>query len=172
MDKFVYTAIFGDYEELKDPLVMTPGWKYICFTDQPLKSDKWMVLPLEQTEETSLLQARMVKLAGWQLLEAKHTMWIDGSFTINCDLNEWWDKYYKGGMTCIQHPIRNCFYKEAEACIKHKRGNAELIQKQVNQYLEEGLPRDNGIISSGILMREKHPLVGMICNQWYEAIRP
>jgi hypothetical protein len=43
MDKVIYTAIFGPYEELKEPTVITPGWKYICFTDQPLKSNVWNV---------------------------------------------------------------------------------------------------------------------------------
>jgi hypothetical protein len=33
--KAVYTFIFGDYDDLKSPTIMTPGWDYICFTDDP-----------------------------------------------------------------------------------------------------------------------------------------
>jgi hypothetical protein len=97
-------------------------------------------------------------------------MWIDGSFQINCDLNEWWNKHFKAPFTCIEHPIRDCFYREADACIRHKRGNSELIHRQAEAYLAEGLPKHNGIISSGILMREHNDEVMKICQQWYEEV--
>ena len=28
-----YTVLSGDYDTLKKPTVITPGWKYVCFTD-------------------------------------------------------------------------------------------------------------------------------------------
>ena len=41
--KVIYTAIFGDYDTLKEPLVITPGWKYICYTDQDFESKVWEI---------------------------------------------------------------------------------------------------------------------------------
>src|SRR2546422_511368 len=44
MRKAVYTFIFGGYDDLKSPAIFTPGWDYICFTDDPtLRSDIWDV---------------------------------------------------------------------------------------------------------------------------------
>lgn len=31
--KVCYTVISGSYDGLKEPRYVTPGWKYICFTD-------------------------------------------------------------------------------------------------------------------------------------------
>ena len=31
--KICYTCITGKYDALIEPLVVTPGWKYVCFTD-------------------------------------------------------------------------------------------------------------------------------------------
>jgi len=31
--KVVYTCISGNYDTLRDPSYVTPGWEYICFTD-------------------------------------------------------------------------------------------------------------------------------------------
>ena len=44
MRKAIYTFIIGNYDTLKTPGVMTPGWDYICLTDNPtLKSTIWDV---------------------------------------------------------------------------------------------------------------------------------
>ena len=37
----VYTVITNDYDTLRDPRVVTPGWRYVCFSDQPIESDVW-----------------------------------------------------------------------------------------------------------------------------------
>ncbi len=40
----VYTAIFGDYDKLRDPRERLPNVQYVCFTDNPrLKSSVWQV---------------------------------------------------------------------------------------------------------------------------------
>ena len=36
-----YTCITNKYDNLKDPRVVTPGWKYICYSDEQQKSDIW-----------------------------------------------------------------------------------------------------------------------------------
>ena len=54
--KVVYTCISGNYDTLKDPTVVTPGWEYICFTDQKVISNVWTIRPLpkEIVEDKSL----------------------------------------------------------------------------------------------------------------------
>ena len=40
----VYTAIFGDYDDLYEPMVKPDNVDYVCFTDsKTLKSDVWDV---------------------------------------------------------------------------------------------------------------------------------
>ena len=33
--KVVYTYIFGKHDWLRHPNFVTPGWRYVCFTDTP-----------------------------------------------------------------------------------------------------------------------------------------
>jgi len=50
-----YTVLSGDYDNLKNPKVVTPGWKYVCFTDQDnVKSDIWEIRDLPTKYEESL----------------------------------------------------------------------------------------------------------------------
>lgn len=41
MKKVVVTYIFGKYDTLKDPTVLTPGWDYLCFSDLGLSTKVW-----------------------------------------------------------------------------------------------------------------------------------
>lgn len=161
-----FTAIFSDYEELKEPAVITSGVNYICFTDRDFKSDVWIVV--KATPETNpVLKAREIKLT-W--IPDGKSIWCDGSFRINCDLNEFWNKHFISPMTVIQHPLRNCVYKEADACVKNKRGDFGNIFNQIHKYELEGLPADNGLIQSGILMRENTDEVREFCDLWWKQI--
>ena len=53
--KVCYTVLFGDYEELKEPTIISDGWRYVCFTDQPLKSDVWEIVTVKITEDAQVM---------------------------------------------------------------------------------------------------------------------
>lgn len=167
--KTVYTAIFSPYEELKEPTVVTPGWQYLCFTDQPFVSNAWQIIPRPMLPEGAQRTARYYKLMFHRHIDTEDSLWVDGSFTINTDLNEWW-KRFRVPFTCIQHPVRNCFYTEAEACFNYKLDAPALIQKQINHYRRAGLPPNNGMISSGILMRRMDQKVIDFCDVWHDQV--
>lgn len=167
--KTVYTAIIGNYEELKEPLVITPNWKYVCFTDQPLTSATWnikQVTPIQSASRT----ARQIKLLFHNYIKEKYSLWIDASFQINCDLNIWWQRF-QAPFTVIKHPMRSCVYKEAEYCRQAARGNVEQINRQIARFYKEKIPAQSHLIQSGILMRERTPAVIKFCEQWYEELQ-
>jgi len=167
--KTVFTAVFGPYDDLKTPLVVTPGWRYICFTDQPFKNDVWEVIQRPLMPEGAPRTARFYKIMFHRHIESEDSLWIDASFIINCNLDEWW-KRFKEPITCVKHPIRNDVYSEAQACIDQRRGDGRTIMKQVELYWKIGLPKNNGLIASGILMRQmKQPVID-ICDLWWRHL--
>ena len=151
MDKVCYTAIFSDYEELKEPTIITPGWEYYCFTDQPLKSDVWQIVPMEVID-TPQRTARWVKIMGW--IDWKYSMWIDASFQINKNLNDWWAERFSTPFSCAKHPLRNDIYHEIRSCLVNGRADGDKVIKQEQRYKQLNVPQHNGIITSGILLRE------------------
>lgn len=160
----VFTAIIGPYEDLKEPLVVTPHWQYICFTDQPFKSNIWDIRQVHAGDPQRT--ARQYKI-----LNPLHAeMYIDGSFTINCDLNEFWNKYYKPPFSVPIHPFRDCVYEECATCVMNKRGNNRDIQAQMHAYKMMKMPRHNGLISSGVLLRNDSVLVKEWCEKWYNEL--
>jgi hypothetical protein len=165
--KVIYTALFSNYEELKEPRVITPGWKYICYTDQDLKSDTWNIVKVDVTGDPQK-QARYYKLTQWTKWE--QSIWIDASFIIDTDLNLWWQKHFDKGFSAPKHPLRNCVYIEALDCIISKRGNKEEVKAQSEEYKRLGVPAKNGVIQSGLLMRENKPEVIELCEEWWKEL--
>jgi hypothetical protein len=165
--KVIYTALFSNYEELKEPRVITPGWKYICYTDQDLKSDTWNIVKVDVIGDPQK-QARYYKLTQWTKWE--QSIWVDASFIIDTDLNQWWEKNFDKGFSAPKHPLRNCVYIEALDCIISKRGNKQEVQAQSEEYKRLGVPAKNGVIQSGLLMRENKPEVIELCEEWWREL--
>lgn len=166
----IYTAIFSDYEKLKEPMVITPGWRYVCYTDQPFTSNVWEIVSSPSlTHNDPIRHARAFKILPLDI-ECDKSIYIDGSFSINCDLNEYWAKHFRSPMTVISHPIRQDIYDEAIACIRNGRGNERDIGRQISKYKSEGMPEHNGLIQSGIILRENTEQVRLFCKLWFEQI--
>lgn len=163
--KTVYTALFGNYEELKEPTIITPGWRYICITDQPLQSDVWEIINVPVMMEDPRRTARYYKIM-FHCINARYSLWLDASFKITCDLNTWWEKRFVAPISFPKHPLRNCVYREGHACIGNGRGEEQLIRKQLQKYYGT-VPECAGIVTSGIMMREQTPEVMDLCERWW-----
>lgn len=169
MKKVCYTALFGDYEELKPVKVVSEGWKYICFTDQPITSDVWEIRQVTGVEEFGAqLLARYYKIMEW--VDWEHSIWVDSSFVIDTDLNKWWQDHFKGGLCAASHPLRDCVYNECLDCIIAQRGDKVQVQNQMAEYKALGVPAGNGLIQSGILLRENTDQVIHLCEKWWAEL--
>lgn len=177
MSKVIYTAIFGPYDDLNEPTVISEGWKYICFTDQPLQSKVWEIMhvpvPPDMTAQRFARWHKITQWSQWPL-----SMWLDASFQINMDLNLLWGNYFRSPFTAPKHPLRTCVYHEIESCIanyhrEHADGEKQtvLLTAQKEAYLTAGVPRfGNNIITSGLLMREATPGCIELCDEWWKEL--
>jgi hypothetical protein len=165
----IYTAIFGPYDDLKEPFVITPGWRYICYTDQDFQSDVWEIRKVPVMDCGPAKTARYYKIMPHKHIEDELTIWIDGTFAINTDLNEWW-KRFTAPFTAVKHPFDNCIYTDAQACIDSGRGEKDLLQRQIALYKAIGVKRNKGLIASGVLMRQRCGVVNQFCNTWWSQV--
>lgn len=166
----LFTAIFGKYDDLKPVKNPTPEWKYICFTDQPLQSDVWRIVqcPLFGGPRRT---SKLYKIMFHEFVEDPISMWVDASFIPNCDLNAWMDNRYQAPFTLMQHPRRNCVYQEALACIKNRRDNPQTIREQINRYRKFGLPVNNGMAATGIMIRERNDETIAFAKLWFQELQ-
>jgi len=171
----VYTAITGNYDHLMDPLYVNENFDYICFTDdQSLKSDFWEIRLMEDLNLDNIKKARRYKvLPHVYLKEYNCSLWVDANFQIRDNLEDYINEYIgNSSMICFDHPYRNCIYQEAEICIAIKKDSASAINPQINKYKNENYPKEQGLISSGLLFRRHNdPDVIKLMNDWWNEIR-
>jgi hypothetical protein len=167
--KTVYTAIFGNYDDLKEPAVISKGWKYVCFTDQDFKSDVWEVMKVPVMPCGPSKTARYYKIMFHKVIETELSLWVDGTFLINVNLNQWWKKF-KSPFTAIKHPFDDCIYTDASACINLGKGDKKMIERQIALYKALGIQKNRGLISSGILMRQRVGVVNEFCKTWWRQV--
>jgi len=176
MKKCVYYAIMGEYDNLKNPKFITPGWDYLCFTNnRELKSDIFEMIYIDDKLGDAKL-SRKVKINFHKYVKNYDlSIYIDGNIQVVGNL----DKFLKDtdieddeiDFVLAKHPYRKCIYKEAIACDIGKKDSPEVMQEQIAKYRKEGYPKKNGLVACSILIRkhgrshlEKH------CELWWNEV--
>lgn len=170
----VYTAIMGDYDELKDPLFVSDDIKYVCFTDdKKLKSNVWEMRYVEKSEN-SKLQVREYKILPHKFFpEYETSIWVDASFDIRGDLREFASQYQnKSNMLFFPHIERKCIYEEAAECMtRHLDENSKLLE-QINKYMNSGYPINQGLVFCGCIVRNhKKKNVIKLMEDWWKEVQ-
>jgi ABC-2 type transport system ATP-binding protein/lipopolysaccharide transport system ATP-binding protein len=177
--RVVYTAILGDYDDLKTPRHVAEGWDYVCFTDNPdLKSDFWQI---RRCEKAALIESgalhidnprrlgKFLKMKPHLLLPTyDESLWVDGSFEIVGDINEYIGTYLRDAdMLCFSHPERDCIYDEAATCVAGGFALRSEADKQMSKYREVGIPEHFGLIAGGLLYRKHTDKLAELNDLWY-----
>jgi hypothetical protein len=175
--KAVYTFIFGDYDSLKPPAVLTPGWDYICFTDDPtLRSDVWDVR-LSARDQGDIRLGNKKYAGKHKILFHRYLKDYDLSLSmaadveLNCNLDDLMRNYFRDGddMMICRHDVRDCIYDEAEVCKTLALDDPERVDEQMQRYRGLGYPAHNGLYSSGIIARwHDRPNVQEMTELWWQ----
>ncbi len=159
--KCIYTFIIGEYDTLKEPTNITPGWDYICVTDNPnLKSKNWRIIQiLDEDKQVQPLKRRaMLVMIGYKkYLKNKYDIivTIGGQMVINTNLDKFLDKYgYESSYDAclLKHPDRNCIYEEGKVIIQLKKDTKENIKTHVEIYNQKNYPKNNGLYATGVMI--------------------
>lgn len=170
----IYTAIFGDYDNLSDP-PYSNECDFVCFTDnQKLQSNVYKIVVGPSNYLDPRKSAKIYKIRPDLFLqEYDYSVWIDGSVVIKDK------KFYKFAykiikkydMAFLKHPDRNCLYNEADACINLQKDDAQKIIKQTERYKKDNYPTRNGLIAGGVIFRNnKSRKVQEINENWWDEI--
>lgn len=154
----------------------TPGWDYVCFTDNRLLLERkgiWEIRLIQDSSLDHVRLARKVKILGHAYLpDYDLTIWCDSNIKVNCNLDIFLSNYHKidHDFSVMQHPERRCIYQEAGACTQRKKDNFYVIKSQINRYKKESYPIMNGLVATGILIRPKNEKIQYFMTRWWEEV--
>jgi hypothetical protein len=169
----VYTAIFGNYDDLKEAPKIR-GCDFLCFTDNvDLKSNTWKIIRRKNVFDNAVLDAKLYKILFYKFVgEYEMSLWIDGSMQLKAiDMGYLAEKYLaKNNLAVFKHPERNCVYQEADICVDLQKDKEAVIRKQMDKYKKDNYPCDNGLISGGFILRKNEIDVKNFCDKWWEEV--
>lgn len=173
-NKFVvYTALFGNYDNLIDPIKKFEGCDFICFTDQRhIKSDIWDIRIIDEIDLPSNMMNRKYKILPHLFLsEYESSMYVDSNIKILKNPIDLANKYLKQyNFVMPKHFSRNCIYREAAECVSIGKTDNFETNKQMDFYLTQGFPKDYGLGENNILLRAHNDqtVIDLMDDWWYE----
>ena len=191
----IYTAIYGDYDDLKEQPRQTLDCDFLCFTDNSsVQARGWEVAYRPGAPEMHpRMQAKYYKLMNHKIFAPPRrwwpfnggtgrrrydfTIWIDGSVRLKSEsfVEEMIGFLGKYGMAMFVHPERDCIYAEAQVCLHPDflKYRGLPIREQVESYKFEGYPEHNGLMAAGLILRDmrRRELHQINEDWWQENLR-
>lgn len=163
----IYTVIMSMYDSLKVPNFIEPGFDYICFTDnKELKSDFWKIRLIEKS---GVKAQREIKILAHKFLpEYDLTVYIDGNMTLNKSIADLVD--IGADWIIKQHPVRRNIYQEGVRVIQLKKGDANVVNRQLRKYILKGFNKSI-LFETGFMIRRNVPKVNEVCEAWWEQVK-
>lgn len=169
----VYTAIYGNIDNLKDPLHPSKKCDYVCFTDRrDFRSSIWDIQLCEPSDVDPTRSAKLFKMLPHNYFPHQVSLYIDGTILLQTpDI----DKF-------IRENIRNNHFvifgdpnlRSIDELVDHfKRNNkifANAAQNQYETYRSEGFPPTHQMVKGGVLLRQPHreDVIGFEKDWWLE----
>ena len=181
MSTIIYTVITGNYDTIKQPLVVEEGVEYILFTNNPEIKDAgvWKVvqIPSEQWQgrterENNILLSRKVKMLPHEYLPevAEWSIYIDADMVIKRPLTELLNNLHLETLfTACRHSYCKSVQEEIADLIVKNMVRQEQVQLQWNKYKEWGFKDDLGISENGLLIRRHNDArLAQLMELWWE----
>lgn len=154
----VYTIIIGNYDDLKEPEIVSRDFDYICLTDRDdLTSPIWKFIKVicNRKKPPKRCAARLITYPFDYLKDYELSVRINGNMSICCDISDFVRRTLPAdkSIAIMRNPKSDCVYIAAQNVIRAKKDNPEIVNKQMEKYRREGYPEHNGLLSSQVLIR-------------------
>lgn len=162
----IYTAIFGGFDKLHPPEVVSPHLRYVCYTDDSTN----VALHVETVVELPRFSCPN-RSAKWYKLHPPpgDTLWIDGGYQVLSDPTPWLEGLTADVGLC-GHAARACPYMEGKTVKRWRPAEGAILAKQLKRYRKEGLPPHFGLWEGGCIFRRDTPAVAEFNALWWSEI--
>lgn len=152
----VYTALFGEYDELRSPTYMPAGVKFICFSDRARDVAGWEVRIIDLDLKSPAMKNRLLKLLPYDYLEDFDcSLYIDANVVLLADPLAVYHRWLEGKpFVAWSHPDRSGVYEEIEAILVGLRHSPAALLDQHRYFRESTVPERTGLIDASFLWRD------------------
>lgn len=170
----VYTAIFGRKDLLHDPIgyIEDDNIDYFVISESEVNSKIYQLVRKEIVYSDITKNARYYKLFGLKSFSSyDYVIWHDANLQIRHTYVRTLIKTLNGkSISTFKHLIRSCVYEEAMACISYKKDDPIKIFRQILNYFLNGLPANNGLYGTAILVKDNSKDWHKWTESWWKEI--
>lgn len=169
----VYTCITGGYDRLLPPEYLDLDVDYICYTDSDCETyGIWELRELPWADYDNTRSARFVKMNPHLLLkDYDYAIWIDSNILLRCPSENLIESVGANPLATFKHPLRDCVYDEAEACIAAGKDEHDVVSQQVKSYENMGFERGAGLYETNVICHNlKSPKHSKLMDTWWKEL--
>lgn len=172
----IYSAIFGDKDEIKKPLnyEKDDNIDYFLITDnENSNSYNYQIIFKKPIYDDITKNARFYKINGLEIFKSyDYVIWHDANIQMihNKILNITKFAQFKG-LAFFRHSERNCIYDEAIKCIELEKDYPFKILKQVYSYYNAGIKNEIGLYATGLIVKNNELIYEDFINLWWQEIK-
>lgn len=165
----VYSAVFGDIDQSKRPVV---DGRFVMFTDNPHRVPGWDMRVLASPKDPRLAARRFKMQPHKMFPDEEVTIWTDGSVRLKIPQEQIVEEWLDGSdIGVFEHPARFCAYDEGKRCVQFNIGEKTGIQQQLLCYHRAGFPADIGLAETRVVVRRNTPAVREFNEAWWHEIQ-
>ena len=173
----VYSAIYGSYDEILEPLSVDENCDYYLFTDQSIpEGSVWKKADdslLPSFCNTPTLKNRYIKMFPNKFFSNRFTIYIDGNLQIVANPSWLIQKDFvdcKTGIAMHLHPRGYCIYKEAKNAYFKGKISKKNMKYCLKFYKHNGMPKNYGMFECNVIARDSYNKNCIsLMNSWWDA---
>lgn len=161
----VYTAIIGDYDNIKELAFYDFGnFDYICFTNsKKIKSSNWKIIDVSDFNNylkinDNTKEARFFKTHPHLFFKKyKRSIWIDGNVNVKCkNINdEFLPLLGKGEyLLTMEHPFLDNVYDEYDKILACKKESSDVLKRTKDLLMLDKFNDKGRHVQTNILLRD------------------
>lgn len=173
----VYTAEFGGYDEIQEPVIRPDNIDYFIITDDILPPEScWKpinpstCIPREYLGNPSLSN-RWCKMHPHELFPGyRYSVYIDANFLVVSDFTELINRMEDFPVAMFRHKNRDCVYEEIKACMIKNKAPKEALRAHGALLKEHGVPKKYGLLEAPVIARRHQERVCIdLMDHWWRA---
>lgn len=173
----IYSAQYGNYDEIRQPETIYEDVDYILFTDREVDvPDPWKLIVIEPFTIDSIYSNRRMSryckavphllMCGWE-----NSIWIDMTHEVKVHPVEIVNTYMKNSDVCtFKHESRDCVFDEMNAVHHYQMDLSVNLKRQVNFYKSVKYPSNNGLFETSALIRKNNTKTHLMNCRWWEMM--
>lgn len=171
----IYTVVLNGHDNLRAPVYVERGARYICFSDDPMweAPAPWEIRPCPTLGATAnpKRDSRIPKILPHLWLPPHDlSVYHDASLVLAVPVKD----FAVGDWVMFRHIARDCAYVEGRFCQNYEEngkripiGEPDLIDDQLERYRADGFPERFGLWCGGAIARANTQQNALLNEAWW-----